>query len=152
MNVSSFSRNKPVILETFVVLFAKVIDMTILYILIIFYIKKIIPRSIWNFSAQFRKKGKEPIRYMVVRKKYSIHPKISGQAKTFWREMLAHLQGISPSAGGTPCQLKKKCFWQKCLYVFLCIGDSICIGQRLCFSHIQDFFHSLSEMEVGHIL
>ena len=42
---SSFARNKPIIWETFGALFAKVIDMTRLYILIIFDIKKI-PRSI----------------------------------------------------------------------------------------------------------
>ena len=51
--------------------------MTRLYILIIFDIKKI-PRSIWNSSTHFRKKGKEPIRYVVVRQKYVIHP------KNFW--------------------------------------------------------------------
>mgnify|MGYP007123534740 CR=1 FL=1 len=62
---------------TFGALFAKVIDMTRLYILIIFDIKKI-PRSIWNSSTHFRKKGKEPIRYVVVRQKYVIHP------KNFW--------------------------------------------------------------------
>jgi hypothetical protein len=37
---SSFARNKPIIWETFGALFAKVIDMTRLYILIIFDIKK----------------------------------------------------------------------------------------------------------------
>ena len=40
MNVSSLSRNKPIIWETFVASFAKVFDMTKLYILIIFDIKK----------------------------------------------------------------------------------------------------------------
>ena len=38
---SNFARNKPIIWETFGALFAKVIDMTRLYILIIFDIKKI---------------------------------------------------------------------------------------------------------------
>ena len=37
---SSFARNKPIIWETFIALFAKVIDMTRLHILIIFDIKK----------------------------------------------------------------------------------------------------------------
>ena len=45
---------------------------------------------------------------------------ISWQAKTFRREMLAHLQGISPSAM-VPPNIKKKCFWQKWLYIFFCI-------------------------------
>ena len=45
MNVYSFFKNKPIIQETFGVLFAKVIDMTRLCILIIFDINKI-PRSI----------------------------------------------------------------------------------------------------------
>ena len=62
-------------------------------------------------------------------------PKISGQAKTFRRAVLAHLQGISPSAGGNPCQYiyfflniygKKK-------LVFLCIGAFICIDQETLF-------------------
>ena len=53
-------------------------------------------------------------------------PKISWQAKTFQRAVLAHLQGISPSAGGTPCQLffknvfgKKACmfFVYQCFYL-----------------------------------
>ena len=57
---------------------------------------------------------------MVVRKNKLYTPKISGQAKTFRRAMLAHLQGISPSAGGTPCHffLNLIFCWQKCLYVF----------------------------------
>ncbi len=38
---SNFARNKPIIWETFGTLFAKVIDTTRLYILIIFDLKKI---------------------------------------------------------------------------------------------------------------
>ena len=37
--------------------------------------------------------------------------------------MLAHLQGISPSARGTPCHLKLKKFWPKmlvCFFVYRC--------------------------------
>ena len=50
-------------------------------------------------------------------------PKISGQAKTFRRAMLAHLQGISPSAGGTPCQFFfYNVFGKKCLYVFFLLN------------------------------
>ena len=41
MNVSSFSRNKPIIWEIVGALFGKVFDMTRLYILLIFDIKKI---------------------------------------------------------------------------------------------------------------
>ena len=48
------------------------------------------------------KKGKEPIRYVVVRKHMLYTPNFFGQAKTFQIAMLAHLQGISPSTGGTP--------------------------------------------------
>ena len=40
MNVSSFYRNKPIIWQTFNALFSKGIDMTRLYILMIFDIKK----------------------------------------------------------------------------------------------------------------
>ena len=82
---SSFSKNKPKIWETFGALFAKVIDMTRLYILIIFNIKKDY-RSIGNSSTHFRKKGKEPIIYVVVMKKISYtppkfldKPKLSGE-------------------------------------------------------------------------
>ena len=46
-------------------------------------------------------------------------PKISGQPKTSWRAMLAHLQGISPSAGGTPCQFILMFLAKTCLYVFV---------------------------------
>ena len=67
-------------------------------------------------------------------------PTISGQAKTFLRAVLAHLQGISLSAGGTPCQLKKNVFWQKRLYVFLCIGASNCIGRETLFLPYAGFF------------
>ena len=59
-------------------------------------------------------------------------PKISGQAKYFRRAMLAHLQGISLSAGGTPYHFFK-CFWQKMLVYFFCIGASICIGPETLF-------------------
>ena len=106
--------------------------MTRLYILIIFDIKKI-TRSIWNSSAHLGK-GKEPISYMVVRKKYVIHPKNFETSKTFWRAMLAHLQGISPSAGGIPHKFKKKMFLAKnaCTF-FLYIGASICIGRETLF-------------------
>ena len=81
-------------------------------------------------------------------------PKISGQAKTFRRAMLAHLQGISPSAGGAPCQFffLNVFFCKKCLHVFFCIGVSICIGRETLFLPYAGFFYSLSEMEVGHIL
>ena len=90
---------------------------------------------------------------MVVRKKYVIHPKNSGQAKIFRRAMLAHLQGISPYAGGTPCHFFKNVFWQKMLVCFLCIGAFICIGRETLFlSYAGFFFYSLSEMEDGHIL
>ena len=100
------------------------------------YIKKI-PRSVGNSSAHFRKKGKEPIRYVKLGKP----PKISGQATTFRRAMLAHLQGISPSAGGTPCQFKKKCFWQKILACFSSVSVLLFgLVEKLCFSRMQDFF------------
>ena len=55
--------------------------------------------------------------------------------------MLAHLQGITSSAGGTPCQLKKKVFGKKnaCMF-FFCIGASSCIGQETLFLQYAGFF------------
>ena len=107
--------------------------------LIIMYIKKI-PRSIWNSTAHFRKKGKEPIRYVVVRKNMLYTPNISVQAKTFRRALLAHLQGISPSAGGTPCQFLFYNVFAKNACIFFCIGASICIGQESLFLLYAGFF------------
>ena len=55
LNDSSFSRNKPIIWKTFGALFAKVIDMTRLYILIIFDIEKdsqIYLKLIWTFQEK----------------------------------------------------------------------------------------------------
>ena len=68
--------------------------------------------------------------------------KISGQAKTFRRAMLAHLQGIFPSAGGTPCHFFFYffLFGNKCLVVFLCIGVFICIGLETLFLPYAGFF------------
>ena len=63
--------------------------------------------------------------------------------------MLEHLHGISPSTGGTSCQLKKK---KMAKNVFFCIGASICIGRETLFLLYAGIFYSLSEMEVGHIL
>ena len=67
-------------------------------------------------------------------------PKISGQAKSFRRAMLAHLQGISHSAGGTPYNFYSQCFWQKMLVCFFCIGASICIGWETIFLLYVGFF------------
>ena len=82
-------------------------------------------------------------------------PKISGQAKTFRRAMLAHLQGISPSAGGTPCQFLflSSSFLAKNACMFLSVSVLLsALVERLGVSRMRDFFYSLSEMEVGHIL
>ena len=71
--------------------------------------------KIWRtFNALFAK-GIDMTRYVVVRQKYVYTPKISGQAKTFQRAMLAQLQGNSPSAGGTPC------------HFFLCVAKYACM-------------------------
>ena len=59
--------------------------------------------------------------------------KICYTPKTFRSAMLAHLQCISPSAGGTPCHLKKMFFGKKCLGIFFCIGAYICIGRQTLF-------------------
>ena len=51
-------------------------------------------------------------------------PNISGQAKYFQRAMLAHLQGISLSAEGTPYHFFLSVFGRKkllaCFFVYLC--------------------------------
>ena len=106
-------------------------DITRLYILIFFYIKKI-SRSIWNSPAHFRKKGKEPIIYVVFRKNMLYTPIFFEQAKTFQRAMLAHLPGIFPSAGGPPV-IFFLFVCKKCLYVLFCINASICIGRETLF-------------------
>ena len=92
--------------------------MTRLYIFIIFDIKKIC-RSIWNSSAHFRKKGKEPMRYVVVKKNYVIHP------KNFWTS-----QNFPESIASAPSRYFSLCrgyplpiffndvFGKKCLHVF----------------------------------
>ena len=67
-------------------------------------------------------------------------PNISGQAKTFWRAMLAHLQGISPSARGTSANFLKSCFWQNSFTFFALSVLLFALVERLCFSWIQDFF------------
>ena len=78
--------------------------------------------------------------------------KFIGQTITFRRAMLAHLQGISPSAKGTPCQLKKNDL-AKNAFMFISVSVVLfALVYRLCFSRVRDFFYSLSEMEVGHIL
>ena len=118
MNCSSFSRNKPIIWETCGALFAKVIDMTRLNILIIFDIKKI-PRSIWNSSTHFRKKGKEPIRYVVVRQKHAIHHQNFWTSQNFPESNTSALARYFSLGGGTPCHLFyfKFFFNKKCFYV-----------------------------------
>ena len=153
LNVSSFSRNQPITWETFGVFFAKVIDMTRLYILIIFYIKKRFPDLCEILLHISGKKGKEPIRYMVVMTKYVIHP------KNFWTSQIFPESNVSaPARYFSLCRVyllpifSKNVFGQKCLYVFLCIGASICIGRETLFLPYAEFFNSLSEMEVGHIL
>ena len=56
--------------------------------------------------------------------------------------MLAHLQGISPSAGVPPAN-----FRQKKLAGFFCVSVLLFAWvERLCFSHMQDFLNFLSEM------
>ena len=138
--MSSFSRNKPKIFETCGVLFAKVIDMTRLYILI-FFISKNFPRSIWNSSAHLRKKGKEPIRYMVVRKKYGIHPKNFWTSQNFPESNASAPAMYFSLCRGYPLPFKKKCFWQKNACMFFCVLVLLfALVERLCFSHIQDFF------------
>ena len=111
---------------------AIVIVMTRLYILIIFDIKKI-PRSIWNSSTHFRKKSKEPSRYLVVRQKYVIHPQNLWTSQNFLESNASALVGISPSAGNTPCHfffinffLAKNAF----MFFFFCICASIRIGWK----------------------
>ena len=65
-------------------LFAKVIIMTRLYILIIFEEKKKDSQIYLKFLPTFQeKKGKEPIRYVVVRQKYVIHP------ENFWTSQIS---------------------------------------------------------------
>ena len=97
--------------------------------------KKKILRSIWNSSAHIRKKCKDPIRYVVVRKNM-LYTR---------RAMLAHLQCISPSAGSTPYQLKKHAFWQKMLvcFFFSVLVLLFALVERLCFSRMRDFFKFL---------
>ena len=76
---------------------------------------------------------------------------ISGQAKTFRRAMLAQLQGISPSAGGTPCQFFLM-FLAKNACMFFSVSVLLfALVERLCFSRMPDSFYSLSKIEVGHI-
>ena len=93
LNVSSFSRNKPIIWETFGVSFAKVIDMTRLYILIIFYIKD------FQIFLKFLDK-----------------PKLSGLQFKRTCKVFLPLPGVPPA-------IKKKCVWQKmliCFFLYQC--------------------------------
>ena len=106
----AFSRNKPIILETFCVLFAKVIDMARLYILIISDIKKIFPDL---FEIPLHISGKRQRAYKIrgsQGKKRLYTTKISGQVKTLWRAMLA---------GGHPLPLKKKLLAKNACMFFL---------------------------------
>ena len=79
-------------------------------------------------------------------------PKISGQAKSFRRAMLAHLQGISLSAGGTPYNFFLSMFLEKkmlvCFFLYRCFYLH---WSRNSLSPVCGIFYSLSEMEVGHI-
>ena len=66
--------------------------------------------------------------------------------------MLAHLQGISPSAGGTPCHFFRIFFAKNACLFFSVSVLLFKLVERFCFSRFRDFFYSLSEIEVGHIL
>ena len=127
---SSFARNKPIIWETFGALFAKVIDMTRLYILIFFDIKKRLQIYL-RFLRRFQEKRQRAYNICGSEEKNKLYThKISGQTKTFRRAMLAHLQSISPSTGGTPAIFFLNLIFvgKKYLYVFFCIGASVRIG------------------------
>ena len=114
--------------------------MTRLYILIKkIYIKKI-PRSIWNSFTHFRKKRQRAFKISELGKNILYIPKISGQAKTFQRAMLAHLQGISPCSGGTWCHffLGGGQKMLACLFLYRCFYLHWLI-KRLCVSRMQFF-------------
>ena len=113
--------------------------MTRIYILIIFLYKKT-PRSIWNSSAHFRKKGKEPSRYVVVRKKYVIHPKNFCTSQYFPESNASTPARYFSLCRGYPLLFFKKDFWQKKLVFFFCIGASICIGRETLFLPYARFF------------
>jgi hypothetical protein len=69
--------------------------------------------------------------------------------------MLTHLQGISPSAGGTPCNFffNFNFCWQKMLVCFFSVLVLLsALVEGLGVSRMRDFFYSLSEMDFGHIL
>ena len=68
-------------------------------------------------------------------------PKISGPAKTFRRAMLAHLQGISLSAGGTPYNFFLQFFLAKKACMFFSVSVLLfALVKRLSFSCMWDFF------------
>ena len=139
MNVSSFSRNKPIIWETFDVLFDKVIDMKKIIHFNNFWYKK--DSQIYlKFLCTFQKKGIKPIIYVVVRKKYVIHP------KNFWTSQI-----FSESNASTPARYFSLCrgyplpfffnvFGKKGLYIFSVSVLLFALVERLCFSRVWDFF------------
>ena len=104
------------------------------------YIKKD-SQIYFKFLCTFQEKGKEPIRYVVVRKKYGLHPK-----------QFLTSQNFPESNASTPAVVQGvpifvlNIFGKKCLYVFFCIGAFFALVERLCFSCMRDFFYSLSEM------
>ena len=105
-------------------LFATFIHMTRLYILIIFDIEKI-PRSIRNSSTHFRNKGSEPIRYVVVRQKYVIHPQICWTSQNFPESNASARARYFSLCRGYPLHffLFIFFFWQKmlvCFFLYRC--------------------------------
>ena len=120
------------------------------YILIFFLYEKD-SQICWTFLCTFQEKSKEPIRYVVVRK----------TPKNFWTSHnFPESNASAPARYFSLCRgyplpiIFFKCFFlPKMLACFSFVSVLLfALVERLCFSRMQDFFYSLYDMKVSHIL